>query len=109
MDSIDHYIMEVGTKRDAALNVFDNFAAYLKQIHGEVLRIAAEKEATERLAGAEKARLNNEIERSRKELDQLGIQIREARKELERAVKETTRHKAEIRKIMDDIMGKAVA
>jgi hypothetical protein len=56
-----------------------------------------------------RAKLKTEFEDARKQLDELNVQIKEARKELERAVKETTRHKAEIRKIMDDIMGKAVA
>jgi hypothetical protein len=106
MDSIDHYVMEAETKRDAALTVFDNFIGYLKQIHGEIVRIAAEKDATERLAGTERARLKNEIDGGRKELNELNLEIREARKVLEQTIKENARHKQEIRKIMDDIFRK---
>jgi hypothetical protein len=109
MDTIDGFIVEVTNKRDAALTVFDNFIGHLKQIHGEVLRITTEKEQTERLAGTERARLKNELDGARKELDELNLEIREAHKTLERTIKENARHKAEIRKIMDDIMGKAVA
>jgi hypothetical protein len=94
MDTIDGFIVEVTTKRDAALTVFDNFAAYLKQIHGEIVRIAAEKEATERLAGAEKARLKNEIEKSRAELDKLNLEVREARKTLEKTIKQNDHQRA---------------
>ena len=106
MDSIDHYIMEAETKRLAALTVFDNFIAYLKQIHGEVLRITIEKEQTERLAATERARLRTEIDGARKELNELNLEIREAHKTLERTIKENARHKQEIRKIMDDIFQK---
>jgi hypothetical protein len=106
MDSIDGFIVEVTNKRDAALTVFDNFIAYLKQIHGEVVRVAAEKEATERLAGTQKARLKTEIDGARKELDKLNLEVREARRTLEQTLKENARHKQEIRKIMDDIFQK---
>jgi hypothetical protein len=109
MDTIDGFIAEVTNRRDAALTVFDNFIGYLKQIHGEVLRIAAEKEATERLAGTEKARLQKEIERSRAELDKLNIEIREAKRELERTHKQNDRDRREILDILDNIKAKAVA
>jgi hypothetical protein len=109
MDTIDGFIVEVTTKRDAALTVFDNFAGYLKSIHGEIVRIAAEKDATERLAATERARLKNEIEKSRAELAEVALAVKQARKELEKTLKANEHHKAEIRKIMDDIMGKAVA
>jgi hypothetical protein len=109
MDTIDGFIVEVTTKRDAALTVFDNFIGYLKQIHGEVVRIAAEKEATERLAAAEKARLQTEAERLRKELDQLALQTREAKRELERTHKQNDRDKREILDILDNIKAKAIA
>jgi hypothetical protein len=106
MDAIDGFIVEVTTKRDAALTVFDNFIGHLKQIHGEVVRIAAEKDATERLAATERARLKTEIDGARKELAELNLEIREAHKTLERTIKENARHKQEIRKIMDDIFQK---
>jgi hypothetical protein len=109
MDSIDHYVMEAETKRLAALTVFDNFIGYLKQIHGEIVRIAAEKDATERLAATEKARLQTETERLRKELSQLALQTREAKRELERTHKQNEHDKQEVLRILDSIKTKAVA
>ena len=106
MDSIDGFIVEVTNKRDAALTVFDNFIGHLKSIHGEIVRIAAEKDATERLAATERARLKTEMERSRKELDKLNLEIREARKTLERTIKEKDHHSREIGRILDDVMGR---
>ena len=58
------------------------------------LQISADMEQAQRLAATEKARLKNEIERSRKELDQLGIQIREAHRTLEQTVKQNDHQRA---------------
>jgi hypothetical protein len=107
MDTLDGIAADAAKHRDMAVNIFDGFIAHVKSIHGEIVRIAAEKDAAERLAATERARLKNEIERSRKELDQLGIQIREARKTLERTIKEKDHHSREIGRILDDVMGKA--
>jgi hypothetical protein len=42
MDSVDHYIMELTTKRDAALNVFDGVIAYVTNMR-EQHRLAVEE------------------------------------------------------------------
>jgi hypothetical protein len=94
MDTIDGFIVEVTNKRDAALTVFDNFIGHLKQIHGEVVRIAAEKEATERLAAAEKARHRSEMDRGRAEENELHLRIKQARKTLEQTVKQNDHQRA---------------
>ena len=110
MDTIDGFIVEVTTKRDAALTVFDNFIGLLKGIHGEIVRIAAEKDATERLAAAEKARLKSEMDRGRAEEHELHLRIKEARRTLEKTIKEDDRESRKIGMMLDDIRtGKVVA
>jgi hypothetical protein len=104
MDTLDGIVSDLTSRRDAALVVFDGVIAYVKGIHGEIIRIAAEKDAQERLAATERARLKTETERSRKELDQLGIQIREAKRELERTHKQNEHDKRQILDILDNIM-----
>jgi hypothetical protein len=105
MDSIDGFIVEVTTKRDAALTVFDNLVGYLKQIHGEIVRIAAEKDAQERLVAAERARHKSEMDRGRAEENELHLRIREARKELAQTVKQNDHQRAVGRAMFDNILG----
>jgi hypothetical protein len=94
MDTIDGFIAEVTNKRDAALTVFDNFAALLKSLRGEIARIAAEKDAAERLLGAERARHKSEMDRGRAEENELHLRIKEARKTLERTIKQNDHQRA---------------
>ena len=95
--------------REACKTADDVWIGQLEGMREAALNISADLEQAQRLAAAERARHKSEMDRGRAEENELALRIKEARKELERAVKETTRHKAEIRKIMDDIMGKAVA
>jgi hypothetical protein len=111
MDFVDGTIMDLGTKRDAIINAIDQFIAHVKGTHEQIIHTREQMEADQRLAATEKARLQTEIERSRKELDQLGIQIRAACKELEKTHKQNELDKQEIRRIFDSIRikGEAVA
>jgi hypothetical protein len=81
----------------------------LEGMREAALQISADLEQAQRLAAAEKARHKSEMDRGRAEENELNLRIKEARKTLAQVVAETARHKQEIRKIMDDIMGKAVA
>jgi len=109
MDTIDGIAAEAVKHRDMAVNVFDGFIAHVRSAHERLTRAAEEIDQLERQRAALKAKLKVELDDARRELDEFHVKIREAKREHEKVVKETARHKAEIREILDDVMGKAVA
>jgi hypothetical protein len=109
MDSIDHYVMELTTKRDAALTVFDGVIAHVKSTR-EQLRLAAEElDKQQRLGAAMRARNQSEQERANKELAETNAELVRVRKTIESERKQIEREKAAVRAAFDDILGRKVA
>jgi hypothetical protein len=109
MDSIDHYVMELKTKRDAALAVFDGAIAYVTNMR-EQLRLAVEEvDKQQRLGGAMRARNQAEQERATKALAEANVELAKVRKTIEGERKQIEREKAAVRAAFDDILGRQVA
>jgi septal ring factor EnvC (AmiA/AmiB activator) len=109
MDSIDHYIMELTNKRDAALNVFDGAIAYVTNMR-EQLRLAAEELDKQQRLGADlRTRNQSEQQRATKELAETHAELARVRKEIAEERKQIERERAAVRAAFDDILGKKVA
>jgi hypothetical protein len=105
MDTIDGYVEQIGLARNQTINVLDNLAGYLKSIHGEIVRIAAEKDAAERLAAAERARHKAEMDRGRAEENEQDLRIKERRKVSAELDKEIDRKKVVLRDLYKNVYG----
>jgi hypothetical protein len=106
MDSIDHYVMELTTKRDAALAVFDGVIAYVTNMR-EQLRLAAEDlDKQQRIGAAMRGRNQSEQERANKELAETNAELARVRKTIEGERKQWEREKAAVRAAFDDILAK---
>jgi hypothetical protein len=110
MDSIDHYVMELTNKRDAALNVFDGAIAYVTNMREQLKLAAEELDKQQRLGAALRARAQSEQERANKELAETNAEEVRVRKTIEAERKQIEREKAAVRAAFDDILaGKKVA
>jgi hypothetical protein len=109
MDSIDHHVMELTNKRDAALNVFDGVIAHVKNMREQLTLAAEELDKQQRLGAAMRARNQAEQERANKELAEANAELAKVRKTIESERKQIEREKAAVRAAFDDILGRKVA
>jgi hypothetical protein len=110
MDYLDGFVVETEKARDTAVTVFNNFAAILKGMRARLTRAAEEIDQLERQRAALRVKLTAEHDDGQKRLSELNLQIKEADRRLERTNKENSLRRAEIGKILDDVIrGKQVA
>jgi septal ring factor EnvC (AmiA/AmiB activator) len=110
MDSIDHYVMELKTKRDAALAVFDGVIAYVTNMREQLTLAVEEVDKQQRLAGVIRARNQAEQERGDKAVAEANAELAKVRKTIDAERKQWEREKESVRRTFDDILaGKKVA
>ena len=106
---IDTLITQAQVASKSCVTAADNWLGYLQNAKEEALRVSAGLAEARRVADAEKARLRAEIDKSRKELDQVNLSINEARKDLERTLKARDNLNAEMRSLYDHFVSQKVA
>jgi chromosome segregation ATPase len=106
---IDKLIYQAIVARKAIAAQDDNYITHLQNAKDEALRIVKELDGARRAADAQRAQLKSQMEQARKELDQVNLQIKEARRELEGTLKSRDNLKAEMRSIFDEFASRKVA
>jgi hypothetical protein len=106
---IDTLITQAQVASKSCVTAADNWLGYLQNAREQSLRVAASLADARRVADAERARLRTEIDKSRKELDQVNLSISDARKDLERTLKARDNLKAEMRSLYDHFVSQKVA
>jgi hypothetical protein len=103
--------MELKTKRDAALAVFDGAIAYVTNMRDALKFAVEELDRQQRLGAAMRARNQSEQERANKELAETHAQTARERKTIESERRQWEREKESVRRTFDDILaaGKQVA
>ena len=103
---IERLIAEAVAAHTTCTNADDAWLNQLQAMRTETLRIVDDFNAAERAAADTLARLKAQIELSRAELDQLGIQVRAARELLQETRRENEVSKSEVARILDGILAK---
>ena len=106
---IDSLISQAQVASKSCVTAADNWLGYLEGAREEALRVAASLADARRASDSERSRLRAEIDKSRAELDGVNLQIKDARRELERTLKSRDDLKAEMRSIFDQFVSKKVA
>jgi hypothetical protein len=97
MDSIERIKILLGNCRAARANATaadDAWVGHVTGMEEGIVHFLGEIDKLERQRGALRAKMEGELANARKELDKVNLEIREARKTLEKTIKENDHQRA---------------